>query len=179
MSATALRAEIQNLVDTFVGELEELVRKAALETVTQLLQPGAGGVALPSAKRRTAAEGLAAARSAARSPRATKAPAKVAKSAGRVRRSADQIEAAGERIVRHVEANPGVKAEEIRAALSLPKNEWTLTVKRLVDGGKLTTKGEKRATQYFTRAAPRFGVIRRPGRGPAPSVAGSAADAAS
>jgi len=192
MTASALRADIQSLVDSFVGQLEDLVRQAALETVTQLLQPTAPAPALVAAAKRGPGRpprALAAAAPAAKaapkaaapraaSPRAAaptavgKTAGKPAKSGGRIRRSTEQIEAAGERIVRHVEGHQGVKAEEIRAALSLAKNEWTLTVKRLVDTGKLTTKGEKRATQYFTRNAPRFGVIRRPGRGAAASASG-------
>lgn len=169
MTATALRADIQALVDSFVGQLEGLVRKAALETVTELLQPGATSgraPALPAAPRRAGRPaGNAPAKSSApkaAAPRARKA----AQTGGRVRRSAEQIEAAGERIVKHVEGHAGAKAEEIRAALGLAKNEWTLTIKRLVDDGKLTTKGEKRATQYFAKGGPtRLGVIKRPGRG--------------
>jgi hypothetical protein len=165
MTASALRADIQALVDSFVGQLEELVRKAALETVTQLLQPGATSgraPALPAASRRGVGRPARGAAPKAVAPKARNA----SKSGGRVRRSAEQIEAAGERIVKHVEGHAGAKAEEIRAALGLAKNEWTLTIKRLVDDGKLTTKGEKRATQYFAKGGgARLGVIKRPGRG--------------
>lgn len=172
MPSAALRADIQNLVDSFVAQLEGLVRQAALETVTQLLQPGAAVPALAAATRRGAGRPARAAggAKAAKAPKAPKAPTapKAKKAGGRVRRSLEQIEAAGERIVKHVEGHSGAKAEEIRAALSIPKNEWTLTIKRLVDTGKLSTKGEKRATQYFAKGgAARLGVIKRPGRGAA------------
>ena len=82
-----------------------------------------------------------------------------------MRRSADQIEATSERIVRHVQEHPGARSEDIRAALGLAKNEWQLTAKRLVDAGRLATRGEKRATTYYLKGAPKFGVVRRPGRG--------------
>ena len=93
-----------------------------------------------------------------------------------MRRSSDQIEATADRIVRHVEQNPGHRSEDFRAALGLAKNEWQLTVKRLLDGGRLATKGEKRATVYFLKGAPPgdsrseprsvgLGIVRRPGRG--------------
>lgn len=167
MSAPDLRADIQSLVDAFVVQLEGLVRKAALETVTQLLQPGAGGASVLSVGGR----GRAGRPARVVASKGLRAPAprggKPAKPGGRVRRSAEQIEAAGERIVKHVEGHAGAKAEEIRAALGLAKNEWTLTIKRLVDGGRLTTKGEKRATQYFAKGGRPLGVIKRPGRGAA------------
>lgn len=86
-------------------------------------------------------------------PKAPKA-AKVAPASEpgtRIRRSAEQIEAAGERIFAHVEANQGAKSEDIRSALGMEKNEWTLTIGKLVEAGRLTTKGEKRAMQYFTK----------------------------
>ena len=73
-------------------------------------------------------------------------------------------------------------------AVNSAKNEWQLTAKRLVDAGRLATKGEKRATVYFlkgeSRSEPRsvgLGIVRRPGRGapatPAPGDEGSADEA--
>lgn len=172
-----VRADIQRLVDAFVTDLEALVRRAALETVAQALGAASPPAAAP-APRVPAGRLPEPARVRGRGAPPTSAPTRT-RAAGRgegggerVRRSADQIEATAERIVRHVEQNPGQRSEDIRAALGLPKNEWQLTAKRLVDTGRLATKGEKRATVYFlkgeSRSEPRsvgLGVVRRPGRG--------------
>lgn len=175
-----VRAEIQRLVDTFVTDLEALVRRAALETVAQALgaaPPPAGAASrppsrLPEAGRARGRGPVAPAAAPARGRGASRAE----RGGERVRRSSDQIEATADRILRHVEQNPGHRSEDIRAALGLAKNEWQLTVKRLIDTGRLATRGEKRATVYFlkgearveSRSEPRsvgLGIVRRPGRG--------------
>lgn len=175
-----VRAEIQRLVDVFVSDLETLVRRAALETVAQALgttAPVAAGPRPPIPPRGAprAPEPRRAARPAppGRAATADRGSARErGPSSDRVRRSADQIAATAERIVRHVEQNPGARSEDIRAALGLPKNEWQLTAKRLVDTGRLATRGEKRATTYFVKGGatapadrPTLGIVRRPGRG--------------
>ncbi len=52
-------------------------------------------------------------------------------------------------------------------------------VTRLTETGRLVSKGEKRATVYFTRTPSKLGIIRRPGRGAAASepTGGGAPDA--
>lgn len=142
----SLEPAIRKLVEAFVLSLEAAVRKSALEAVAEVLG------APPSASRRAAPPQRRASTAPVRKARA--ALLGRSKPSARVRRSAAQIEAAGARIVAHVEKHPGARAEDIRAALSIPKSEWTLTIKRLVDTSRLVTKGVKRQTTYTVKAAP-------------------------
>jgi hypothetical protein len=171
-----VRAQIQRLVDAFVSDLEELVRQAALETVATALGTSAAsrGGSRPRGGSRSGESGVGSSGQPRWRARKAASAGRPVPAAGRARRNADQIEATGERIVQHVKGNPGARSEDIRAALGLAKSEWQLTVKRLVESGRLATRGEKRATTYFAKGEgdhaserPRLGIVRRPGRGAA------------
>jgi predicted HTH transcriptional regulator len=128
--------ELQRRVDEFVRDLEVLIRKAAFEAVAEALGQEAGE-ALPP---RTTSDKRVVGR--------PKAADKAEPSAGRVRRSAAQIEATAAKILAYVSENPGARAETIKEALNLSAKEWGLPVQRLIAEGKIATKGAKRATTY-------------------------------
>jgi hypothetical protein len=50
-----------------------------------------------------------------------------------------------------VKKNPkGLRAEQIRAELGIDKREWMRPLEAALGSKKLTKKGEKRATTYFS-----------------------------
>ncbi len=129
--------EIRGVVDNFVQELERLIRKQAIESVAAAL-----GAASTGSAPRARAAGKAAA-----------APARPAADAfgSRKRRTAKEIDSLAASILEYVEKNPGQRSEKIKAALRIPAPDWNLPVKKLIEEGKLSTKGEKRATEYFAK----------------------------
>ena len=117
----ALRAR----VESFVAEMEELIRESALEAVQEAL-----GMAGTASVRRTPT-------------RASAMPGK------RIRRSADGLAQIGASILDHVRANPGQGVEAISAALGMTSKELRRPIQMLIADGKLKTKGQKRGTTYF------------------------------
>ncbi|HTJ81793.1 MAG TPA: hypothetical protein VL400_08705 [Polyangiaceae bacterium] len=136
---SSLNNQIRDCVDSFVRELEGLVRQAAIDSVAQAL--GGSSAARSSAP---------AARSPGR-PAGRPAAAPKAASGGRKRRTAKEIDSLAQTILEFIEKNPGRRAENIKAALRIPASDWPLPVKKLLDEGRLSTKGEKRATEYFVK----------------------------
>ncbi len=114
--------EIAQRVDEFVKDLTVLVRRAALAAVSQAL----GGQPSPGA-----------------SPRRAGARASGGK------RSLSELEALSNRLLQHVATNPGQRTEQIAKALRMTTKDLALPMRKLVQGGALTTKGQKRATAYF------------------------------
>lgn len=128
-----LKADIDALVSKFASDLEALVRRTALQAVTGALG-GAAPAAAPVARAKPG-------------PKASGGK----KSGKRVRRSPEQIKATAEKIASYVKSNPGANAEKIKKALGIAKNEWLAPLALLMDGKRLASKGEKRATTYTAR----------------------------
>jgi hypothetical protein len=69
---------------------------------------------------------------------------------GRVRRSASQLGAISDRIVAELSRRPdGVRAEELRAALGLPRSAMARPIAQLLAAKRIRKTGEKRRTTYF------------------------------
>lgn len=146
---------IKARVDSFVSELSELVKKAAVEAVTNSLKggaPAAPSVAKATGKKR----GPAAAPAAPAAP--AKAPAKAAKAAAPAaaskrkagqKRSPDEIVKTTEKLLSYIGKNSGQRIEEIAKGVGNSTKELTLPVKKLLNDKKIVAKGEKRATRYF------------------------------
>lgn len=128
--------EIRDRVETFVKDLERLIRKQALESVASALGASTGGGGGGRSK--------APARAAAR-------PAVESFGGSRKRRTAKEIDSLAASILEYVEKNPGQRSEKIKAALRIPAPDWNLPVKKLIEENKISTKGEKRATEYFAK----------------------------
>lgn len=140
-----LKDNIRSLVDTFASDLEVIFRRSALDAVSQAL-----GSSSPAAPRRATTP------AASPSSPAPSAPRRAAKSGAggkRIRRSPAQLDAIGRTIYDYVSQNPGQRAEQIKSALRLRTNDWALPVKKLIDEGRLSAKGEKRATTYVTKGS--------------------------
>jgi hypothetical protein len=151
---------IRTLVNRFVTDLESLVRQAAFDSIAASLGVSAGKSAKAAAPAATAAPAKrkpgrppASASAAAPAAKAAAKPAKAAKakSGGRGRRSAKDIDAMAKQIHAFVKSNPGKRAEHIKSALKIPANHWSLPIAKLLSTKQLTTKGEKRATEYFAK----------------------------
>ncbi|MCC6556916.1 MAG: DNA-binding protein [Polyangiaceae bacterium] len=144
--------EIRSQVDAFVSQLSALVRKAALEAVANALR---GGEAKPVARARpsrAAAKPLPA----APEPKkvAAKPVAKVVKPVARKKgekRSKEELIQVTQRVLDHIRANSGQGVEQIAKELGTSTKELSLPLRKLLAEKKITSKGEKRATKYFSR----------------------------
>ncbi|MFO0586746.1 MAG: DNA-binding protein [Polyangiaceae bacterium] len=149
-----VETQLKSRVDSFVAELSELVRKAAIEAVQSALKGGAAaapGVAKAAGKKRgpaAAAAPVAAPKAAAKAPKAAAAPAASKRKAGQ-KRSPDEITKTTEKLLAYITKNSGQRIEEIAKGVGNSTKELTLPVKKLLNEKKISAKGEKRATRYF------------------------------
>lgn len=140
-----LSQDIQQLVSKFASDVEALVRTAAVSAVQDVLGgavvPSVAIAAKPARKRATAAAKPA--------PKAKPAGARPAVArATRARRSAEDIESTATKIVDYVRSNPGSKAEQIKAALKLPSNQWGKPLAVALESRRIASSGDRRATTY-------------------------------
>lgn len=138
--------EIRSQVDAFVSQLSALVRKSALEAVANALREGQ-----PAAQRKPGR----AAKSVPQPQETKKAgrPAKAAKSARKKgeKRSKDELVAVTQRVLEHIRVNSGQGVEQIAKELGTSTKELSLPLRKLLAEKKIVSKGEKRATKYFSR----------------------------
>jgi len=76
--------------------------------------------------------------------------AKVASST-RVKRSPEDLAKLKDRVLAIVAKNPGARAETISKALEVPNKDIVLPIRKLIDEKKLSSKGQKRATEYYSK----------------------------
>jgi len=143
-----IRAEVDELVRQFVDDLEQLVRRAALESVAEALE--AEPVASPTpAKSRPA---KAKSRPAKAKSRPAKAKSRPAKAKSR-RRAAPRSKAGKEQLARalvdYVTEHPSAKMEDIKVAIGEETLILRPIVNKLIKNGHLRKEGERRATRYF------------------------------
>lgn len=151
-----VESQLKSRVDSFVAELSELVRKAAMEAVGNALKGGAAaapGVAKAAGKKRgpaaaAAAPAAAAPKAAAKAPKAAAAPSASKRKAGQ-KRSPDEITKTTDKLLAYITKNSGQRIEEIAKGVGNSTKELTLPVKKLLNEKKISAKGEKRATRYF------------------------------
>lgn len=124
--------QIRARVDAFVAELSELVRQAALERLTDAFGADAVSAGRAAKGKRGKAPG--------------RAPA-LSKKGGK--RTAKELEAFSDRILATIKAQPGIRADQIAAALGLVTRDVVLPIKKLLTQKAVTKKGQKRATAYF------------------------------
>ncbi len=120
--------QIRDRVESFVAELTDLVRQAALESVSEAL----GGQAAPGVARRRGG----------RPPRP-----RMRRRGGK--RSPEEIEATTHRVLEYVRQNPGHGVEQMATDLGASTKDLTLPIKKLLGNGDLLTEGQKRATKYY------------------------------
>ncbi|HVJ19130.1 MAG TPA: hypothetical protein VM686_27110 [Polyangiaceae bacterium] len=67
------------------------------------------------------------------------------------KRSTDELERLTGELDAYVRQNPGQRIEQIGKAIGVATKELRLPALKLIEAGKLKTKGQKRATQYLPR----------------------------
>jgi len=139
--ANSLDDRIRARVELFASELAELIRESAMETVSAALtgarpSPGRGGG-------RRAAAAVIAVRGGGRGRAASREKG--------AKRPPDEIERLTGRLLDYVKGNPGQRIEQIADGMGTSTKELNLPAKKLIAGKQLKTKGQKRATQYFSR----------------------------
>lgn len=154
------KVKIRELVDSFVGDLDRLIREAVWETAQQSLgiTGGSRQAAAPAAAKAKPGRkpGRKAGRKAARKAAApaakaasAAAPAKAARRKKGQKRSPADIARLTDRLLAAIQAKPGQRMEHLGKQLGASTADLLIPVARLVDGRKIRRTGEKRATQYF------------------------------
>ena len=144
MANPHLDTEIQSRISAFLDELSQLVRKAALDSVHEVLgdTKRRRGPGRPKGSAR---------RGPGRPPKAARPnrPNRPARAAKRIRRSAADLEKIAVRVLAHVKSNAGHRLEQIGKALKVETAVLKRPIANLLAGRKLRTKGQKRGTMYF------------------------------
>lgn len=135
---TNTNQQIESKVQAFVQELSGLVRIAALEAVAAALGERAAGTA-----RRGRPKGS--------KNKATRMAPRASRGGKRAKRTPEQVEQMGARVVDHVKKNPGQGVEGIAKALKVPSKELQLPIIRMLAAKKLRTTGQRRGTKYFVK----------------------------
>jgi hypothetical protein len=127
--------EIRSRIESFIGEMSQLVRLAALEAVHAALTGGNGvvkrGPGRPRRNGTAAADPVRRGRSGKRSPEA-------------VQKTADALLA-------YLKGNEGQTIEQVAKGMGTSTKELKLPVIKLIDAKSIKTKGQKRGTKYFVR----------------------------
>jgi hypothetical protein len=129
--------EMNRTVQGFVSEISELARRAALETLESAFG-GNGKVARSGSAPIAAAPVLAGAARAGR-PRGGRG----------AKRTAEDLEALSKQLASFVQANPGLRVEQINKELGTTTKDLALPIRKLIADKVISTKGQKRATTYF------------------------------
>jgi hypothetical protein len=125
-----IESEIRARVDAFAADLVSLIKASAMDVVQEALGEGA-----PARGRR---------RGPGRPPRAASRRPKGAK------RDPKVLEALTEKLGAFIKKNPGQRIEQIGKALGVATKELALPVKKLIAAKRVSTKGQKRATTYYS-----------------------------
>ena len=124
-----LETEIRSRVESFVEELTVLVRQSAVDAAVNALR-GSGGSVVKAGRGGLKASG-----------------SKVGKGKGN-RRSPGQIKRTLSKVLAHVKAHEGARAEDVRKALKLTPTQTGDALTRLLKAKSIKSKGERRATVY-------------------------------
>jgi hypothetical protein len=127
--------DMNHAVESFVAQITELARRAAMNT----LESAFGGRAGRAGGARAA---LASAMTAA---------ARVGRPRGGrgAKRTAEDIEALSSKFASFVKANPGLRIEQINKELKTTTKDLALPIRKLIAEGMISAKGNKRSTAYF------------------------------
>ena len=142
--ATALRSSLERLVRDFANEVLGALRTASLSDLASETGRGGGGIATHAVASTGGGGGGGA-------PRARKGKVKLG------RRSAKDIAAVIDRVVTLLHSKPGLRAEQIRAELSMAQNELPGPITAALSAGRISKVGIKRATKYFAGKRPAGG----------------------
>ena len=136
MSNQALNQDLRTLVDDFTNSLTLAVRRSVLEHVVAAM--GGGDIPIPYRAKISGAK--------KRGPGRPRAAAKAARGG---KRSPEQVEAMGAKLLSYVKAKPGQRADQIARVFHSEVKTIRLPMQRLLATKKLKTKGQRRGMTYF------------------------------
>jgi hypothetical protein len=125
-----LQSDIQNLVDSFVAQVTELARRAAMDTLESALgrggrgsSGGGGGGGLRLGASRGRGRGA--------------------------KRTGAELDKLSDDFLAFVHKNPGLRIEQINKQLGTTTKDLALPIRKMIGDGTLKVKGKKRSTAYF------------------------------
>lgn len=113
--------EMDRVVSSFVVQVTELARRAAIEQVQRAL----GATSMPRVQRSATGRGG--------------------------KRAAGELDRLRDQFVAFVSSNPGLRIEQINQQLGTRTKELALPIRKLIADGTIKTKGKKRSTTYFAK----------------------------
>ena len=134
MAKTDIDDRIRGMLEAFAGDLANLIRESAMQSVRDAL----GGEPTGRGGRRGGGGGVAAAPASRRLAKGAKRPP-------------DEIVKLTAQLLDYVKANKGERIEQIAKGMGVSTRELNLPVKKLIAGKSIRTRGQKRATQYFPK----------------------------
>jgi DNA-binding NtrC family response regulator len=134
----SVEKQIRASIDSFVSELNALVRQAAVEAVKEAL-----GATSASARRAVGRSNGKAAKAPA-SPRP-----RTARRRRRSKRSPRTLAKLETTLLGEITRNPGQRIEAIGKKLGVATKDLNLPIKKLIEARKIKKRGEKRATEYL------------------------------
>jgi hypothetical protein len=133
---TGSERQIQERTEIFVEELIELLQRAALELAGAAIEDATGAPARTSKGRSGSSRELDQPEFEAERPKGKK-------------RSPEELEQLTADLGAYIKDNAGQRAEQIAEAMGVATRDLQLPVKKLIEAGAISTKGQKRSTQYF------------------------------
>lgn len=133
----SIEKQIRASIESFVAELNALVRQAAVEAVQGAL--GGNSDSNPRNTRRNA-----------RAPVQGSAPRRRARRGRRVKRSPKTLARLQSRLLDEISRTPGQRIEAISRSMGVSTKDLNLPIKKLLESNRIKKRGEKRATEYFT-----------------------------
>jgi len=135
---TNLQQRIEEQVGTFVRNVSELVRRAAIDALEHaMVVPGVAGGGEQPKRPGT--------RSAKRQPRSAKKPA--------APREPSELAVLTERLYEAIASRPGETMEVLAPAVGCPSKQLRVSIDHLLSQERVKKAGEKRSTRYFPMGA--------------------------
>jgi hypothetical protein len=132
---TDFQHDMNRTVQSFVTQITELARRAALTTLESAFsgRPSSNGAAVVSPV--MASAGIA----------------RVGRARGGrgAKRTAADLEMLSEKFASFVKTNPGLRIEQINKELGTTTKDLALPIRKLIADGIVSAKGQKRSTTYF------------------------------
>ena len=128
--------EMNHAVQSFVTQLTEIARRAAIDTLESAFQ-GRDGHSTDG--RTTSLATVPSGGARVGRPRGGKG----------AKRSPADLEELSKRFAAFVKSNPGLRIEQINKELGTTTRDLALPIRKLIAEGIVGTKGQKRSTTYF------------------------------
>lgn len=149
MEPTAIRTRLEEIIRTCVDQVVAALTDGFATFASEARLPAATPTVAATPKRRGRPPRAASAQPTPVRVERAAAP-KNAKASGRVRRSGESLQAAGDRILKLLAANKkGLRIEQINKELGAQPKELARPIVKLLEEGKIKKIGQKRSTTYL------------------------------